>query len=198
MRGSGIVLAGGTSRRMGVDKASLSLDGETLLARTVRVMSSVSDDVLVIGRPERDAIPGTRYAPDDLPDAGPLGGILTGLRRARYSHAAVVACDMPFLHAEIIGLLLRVAEGYDAAVPRLDGRAHPTLAVYSRGTIDEIERRLARGELALGSLVEELRVRWVDEGEIRQIDAGAMTFRNVNTPADWTEAQREATEHRTG
>lgn len=196
MRASGIILAGGASRRMGVDKATLALDGETLLARAVRIMAEVTDDVLVLGRPAREAGAGVRYVPDDLPDAGPLGGILTGLRRSRYPYAAVVACDMPFLDAEIIHLLLRVAYGYDAAVPRVGGRIHPTLAVYSRGTIDAIERRLARGELTLSTLLEGLRVRWLDDEEIGEIGAGERTFRNVNTPLDWTETQREMAEHR--
>lgn len=195
---SGIILAGGFSRRMGTDKALLSLGGETLLTRTVRVVSEVTDDVLVIGRAEGDDASSARYLADDFPNSGPLGGILTGLHRARYPYASVAACDLPFLNADVLRLLLEVAEGYDAAVPHLDGRAHPTLAVYSRSCIGPIERQVARGDLALSNLLAELRVEWLDEEEIRRVDPVFRSFRNVNTPRDWQEAQREAEDCRAG
>lgn len=191
---SGIILAGGSSHRMGIDKASLSVRGETLLARTVRIMSEVSDDILVIGRARGDDDLGARYFADDLPDAGPLGGLLTGLRRARYPYALAVACDMPFLDAAVPRLLLKVAKGYDAAVPRLHGRAQPTLAIYSRSSVDAIERQIARRDLTLRSLLATLRVRWIEEEEIGPADPGSRSFRNVNTPHDWLEAQLEANE----
>lgn len=198
MRASGIILAGGASRRMGVDKATLTLNGETLLARAVRLMSEVTAEVLVVGRAEQETMAGVRYVPDDIENAGPLGGILSGLRRSTCQYAAVAACDMPFLRVEVIRLLLRRADGYDAAVPRVAGRAHPTLAVYSREITGEIEDRLARGERALNSLLEGLRVRWVDESEIRGVDPDERAFRNINTPRDWAWVQQEAIEPRTG
>jgi molybdopterin-guanine dinucleotide biosynthesis protein A len=181
---------------MGTDKALLSLDGETLLARTVRAVSEVSAEVLLIGRVASDGASSARYLADDFPNLGPLGGLLTGLRRARYPYAAVVACDLPFLNADVLRLLLEVAEGYDAVVPRLDGRAHPTLAVYGRSSIGAIERQVARGDLSLRDLLAELRVRWLDEAEIRRVDPVFRSFRNVNTPRDWQEAQREAEDGR--
>lgn len=191
MRVSGIILAGGSSRRMGTDKASLRLGGETLLARTIHVVSQVSGDVLVIGRAQGNDTSSARYIADDIPDSGPLSGILTGLRQAKYPYAAVVACDMPFLNANVLRLLTEAAEGYDVAVPRLDGRVHPTLAVYGRSCIRVIERQIAREDLALSTLLTELRVAWVEEDEIRRVDPLARSFRNVNTPREWHEAQRE-------
>lgn len=196
MRVSGIILAGGASRRMGTDKASLGFGGETLLSRTVRVVSQVTDDVLVVGRVGGNDALSARYLADDFPNSGPLGGLLTGLRQARYPYATVVACDMPFLDASVLRLMGEVAEGYDAVVPRLDGSAQPTLAVYGRSCSGAIERQFARGDLALRNLLPELRVRWIDDEEIRRVDPSGQSFRNVNTPGDWEEARREAEDSR--
>lgn len=189
---SAIILAGGASRRMGTDKALLTLDGKTLLARVVAVMARVAGEILVVGAPPRHVPEGVRYMPDDLPGSGPLGGILTGLRRARQQYAVVAACDMPFLQPALLRFLLGSAPGYEAVIPRFQGRAHPTLGVYSRETIEVIERRLAQGERSIVGMLESIHVRWLDEASILRIDPSGKSFRNVNTPSEWEAILREA------
>ena len=79
---SGVVLAGGASRRMGRDKALMELDGEPLVARAVRLLSGVCSDVAVAsgdGRRLDGAGLGVRQVADVVPDAGPVAGIAAGL-----------------------------------------------------------------------------------------------------------------------
>jgi len=119
---AGIVLAGGQSRRMGTDKAVIDFDGMTLLRRSVAAFQQAQvDEVVVVGRTELPEDLGTvKAVADRQADAGPLGGIVTGLLtiiedRPRtpaapvdreLAGAMVLACDLPFVDAAAIRMLL--------------------------------------------------------------------------------------------
>lgn len=176
---SGIILAGGRSSRMGRDKSQLEMDGNTLLDRVVKVVADLADDVHIVGH---------GHIRDDFPNAGPLGGLLTGLRRARHPTSIVVACDLPFLNGALLAYLHSLLEGHDAVVPRVEGRPEPLHAVYRTAIIPAVERLLRDGSLSMQSLVSRVDVRWVDENETDCFDPARLSFKNVNTPLDWEEA----------
>ncbi len=97
---TGIVLAGGRSRRFGgVDKARLPVGGRPLLQRSLDALHPVTSVQWVVGG---RAIAGARTLPDRYPDDGPLGGLLTALAALDTTHALVVACDLPFLTAAFL------------------------------------------------------------------------------------------------
>ncbi|HFD40695.1 MAG TPA: molybdenum cofactor guanylyltransferase, partial [Anaerolineae bacterium] len=123
---SGIVLAGGQSRRLGRDKALLEIEGRPLLARTVHTLAALSDDLIVVtNAPERYAPLGlpVRFVADEKPGIGSLMGLYSGLKAAHHPYALVVACDMPFLNPALLRYLLSLTAGYDIVIPRRDGLA---------------------------------------------------------------------------
>jgi molybdopterin-guanine dinucleotide biosynthesis protein A len=151
--GAGIILAGGRSSRMGADKALLEIDGETMLMRTSRVVSAVVSEVLIVGRttlpPELD---GTSAIPDGYGEAGPLGGIATGLAHLGVEQALVVACDQPYVQADLLRLLVSLAPGYDAVVPLVSDRVEVARSsgedmnhAGGKAAIERGEGRQARG-----------------------------------------------------
>jgi molybdopterin-guanine dinucleotide biosynthesis protein A len=183
-------MAGGKSSRLGTDKALLTLNGETLLARALRVLSGVTAEQMVIGPPERQQhAGGARVCPDRFPTSGPLGGIYTALETATHDLVLVVACDMPFLSVSLLGYLLTLAEGCDVVLPRPDGRGEQLHAVYRRSCLDPIKRLLESGDYKIDRFFSEVRVRAVDESELRRYDVELQSFRNVNTASDWADAQ---------
>ena len=122
-RTAGIILAGGRSTRMGRDKALLQIDGETMLARTVRIVSEVMPEVLIVGRTTLPpGLSGVTAVPDAYGETGPLGGIVTGLTRVTAEQVLVVSCDLPHLQADVLRLLVALAPGFDAVVPLLRER----------------------------------------------------------------------------
>ena len=183
---SGIVLAGGMSRRLGRDKAIEPVDGEPLISRVIGRLSQVSEQtVVVVNDTERaSALPlpdSATVAVDVYPGKGSLGGIFTGLSAADGEWGIVVACDMPFLNVGLLGHMLSIRDGLDVVVPVLDGRPEPTHAAYSKTCLPFIERRLQADDLKIARFFEEVRVRFVPEEVIDRLDPGRLSFFNVNT-----------------
>ncbi|HEX8918780.1 MAG TPA: molybdenum cofactor guanylyltransferase [Chloroflexota bacterium] len=190
---SALVLAGGQSRRLGRDKAQLQIGRESILDRTIRVLRRLTTDVLAVGRKaEGQYATFTRFLPDERPDAGPLGGLYTGLRNARGANVVAVACDLPYLDIDALHYLLGLIPGYDAVIPVVGGREQPLHAVYIRTVTPTIERRLDEHELQLSGLLRELHVRFVREEELVEAHVSLQSFVNVNTLEEWHLIERDA------
>jgi molybdenum cofactor guanylyltransferase len=192
---SGIVVAGGHSRRLGQDKRRLKLWGEAgpmLLEYTVATVSRVCDDVIVVlNDPEVWAQLPARLTSDLYPDAGPLGGIYSGLVAAQTSHALVVAADMPLLHGDLLRWMVDQPRDYDVLAPRLaGGRARNRLgvetlhAIYSRACLEPIARQLDAGNPQVIGFWESVQVRIIAPEIIARFDPAGDSFRNINTPED--------------
>jgi molybdopterin-guanine dinucleotide biosynthesis protein A len=186
---TGIVLAGGKSRRLGRDKAVEPVGGEPLVRRVIGRLSQVTDEtVVVVADAERGGeLPldgSTRVAVDLYPGGGSLGGIFTGLSAASGDWGVVVACDMPFLSIGLLGRLLSAREGYDAVVPVVDGRPEPTHAAYSVRCLPYIEPRLQANDLKIAGFFDEVRVDFLSESEFEREDPQRLSFFNVNTQDD--------------
>lgn len=182
---AGIVLAGGQSRRMGRDKALLIVDGVTLLERAVRTLGETASTVIVVADdPGRYLLAGATVVGDDFPGAGPLGGIVTGLRHAGPGLHLVIACDMPFVRGELLALLLSRAAGHDAAIPWIGGRPEPLCAAYDFRCLSPLSRTIAEGERAVHRALHLISAVQVEESDVREIDPALASFVNLNEPRD--------------
>ncbi len=181
---TGVVLAGGQSSRMGRDKALIELDGITLLDRAIDLLRPHAKEVLVIGDPAKYAPEHGTVIPDDLPGKGPLGGLVTALKHARYVRLIVLACDVPNISDRLLIHLKNDLIGeVDAVVPRHEGLIEPLAAVYHRHAIELFERNIAADRLKMSDALGRVRTRWFElvpgeEGWPKDL------FKNVNTPTD--------------
>lgn len=189
---SGIVLAGGESRRLGEDKALLDFGGRTLLEITVERLRAITADVVIAcgagpraGWPEVEA----RTALDRTPGWGPLAGLEAGLKAIANEVAVAVACDMPFLNAELLRHMASLLDGHDAVVPVVGDRQHALHAVYSRGCLPVVEELLERRG-SMRELLAAVRTRVVSEAEVRAVDPTGLSCFNLNSQQD-LEAARE-------
>lgn len=188
---SGIVLAGGQSRRMGRDKAGLAFGGTSLVCWVAGRLGPACAEVIVVARSAADCAGcGARVIGDRWPDAGPLGGLATGLDAVATPLAAAVACDLPFVERALLCGLAGLAPDYDAVVPEIAGRAQPLCAVYRRTAGQAAEAVLRRGDRSLHDLLAllDLRVCYVPEETLRKWDPALRSFDNINTPEDYERA----------
>lgn len=182
-----VVLAGGASQRMGVNKALLPVSPqETLVGRVVANLRALAEDmVLVSNSPELYSGLPVRHAADEYHGAGPLAGLHAGLRAVRNRWAFVAACDMPLIDHRLVRYMALLTEGYDAVAPRVGQSIEPLHALYSRDCLPAIEARLKDGQRRVISFYPDVRVRFVDEREIAIFDREGRSFANANTPEDW-------------
>lgn len=187
---SAAVMAGGRSSRFGRDKALLLLDGEPLLARAVRLLAPLTDDVLVLGPADRASVaPNAQVVQDGVPGIGPLGGIATALRAALHPAVLVLATDMPLLQPGLLRHLMSLAPNHDVVIPRVFGRTQQLCAVYGRGCLPHIDAQIARGDYKIDRFFPLVRARIVEEEEVRGYDPALLSFRNINTEEDWQSLQ---------
>jgi molybdopterin-guanine dinucleotide biosynthesis protein A len=188
----GFILVGGESRRMGTDKAALSIDGQTSLQRVAAAVSAVSFPVTLVGaRREYDGVT-LRNVPDIHEKWGALGGIHAALAKAEKTWALIVACDLPFVTAELFERLKSfVNEDTDAIVPiQPDARPQPLCALYRRKTcLPETETLIAADEHTPRALLTKMRTRRIEYDEINDLNRADRFFLNLNTASDFEQAQ---------
>lgn len=182
---TGLVLAGGASRRMGRDKATLVHAGERLVDRAVRTLLAISGEVLVAsGDGLRLDVP-VRQVADVEPAAGPLAGLIAGLEAAVHPAVAVVAVDAPFVDPAV---LLRCAERLGeapACLPEVDGVPQPLHAVWATAAAGDARAALRRGERSPRRLAASLGAVVLGPDEWRDVArAGGRFAASWNRPED--------------
>ncbi|WP_326546061.1 molybdenum cofactor guanylyltransferase [Mycolicibacterium sp. ND9-15] len=177
-----IILAGGASRRMGRDKATLTYEGTTLVERMVSILGPRCTPVLVIAAPGQALPPlDAEVLRDEVRGVGPLLATGRGLRAAAEAGAElafVAAVDMPLLTVDLLDELAAPAVrlGADVVLP-WDGRDHYLAGVYRTALAGRVAELVAAGERSMRALVER-----VDTQRIVMPEQPALT--NVNTAAD--------------
>ncbi|OQZ91172.1 molybdenum cofactor guanylyltransferase [Mycobacterium alsense] len=187
---AGVILAGGESRRMGRDKATLPgpTGAATLVEYVAGVVAQRCEPVFVVAAPGQPLPPlQARVLRDEARGMGPLPATGRGLRAAAEAGARfafVCAVDMPLLTAELIDDLVRLAAKTDAEVVLpWDGRSHYLAAVYRTDLAERVDALVAAGERKMSALI--------DASDAQQIvlpDSRALT--NVNTDAQLRAALR--------
>lgn len=194
---SGAILAGGRSTRMGTNKALLEVGGVRLIDGALVTLRAIFPEVLLVANdPEPYAALGLPIVADLIPGKGPLGGLYTAVTAAINPWAFCLACDMPFANARLIQHLVALAEGYDVVVPRTAEGVQPLHAVYGKTCLAAMRRQIEADRLKIDRLYESLRVRYVDEAEMRPLDPDLLSFWNLNTREEWAVAQAQAAARR--
>ena len=179
---SGALLAGGKSQRMQTDKATLTLNGETLFAKGIRALQTICADVKIAGERndlDLDEIPS--YA-DNYPGSS-LGGLHNAVFHASNEWVCVLPCDLPFPSPKLLRQLLHYRTGSDAIIPRTPSGSEPLIGCYHKRVLPTIEQRLKSGNMRLTSLLDCLNVHYLDPPELPNGWRRALC--NLNNPQDF-------------
>jgi molybdopterin-guanine dinucleotide biosynthesis protein A len=187
---TGVLLAGGKSRRMGRDKRFLELGGKTFLERTLVVFEQLFSEILVVVAEPIDRPTQTehRIVCDLYPNRGSLGGLYTGLFYAAHRRVFTAACDMPFLDPAAVTFMAALDHHHhaDIVIAQLATGLQPMHALYSKDCLPHLQHMIEAGDLRLHQLVQApgLSTRLISEDEMRSVDPQLLSFFNVNRPAD--------------
>ena len=209
---AGYVMAGGGSTRFGEDKARAILDGKPMLTRMCDLLSNVTTSVQIVAPANRYQFASQPIIEDRWPGEGPLGGIVTALLHSRDSvrarHAVpaaaehwnlIVSCDMPFLTQEFLAQLRDFAEASDAKaiVPESAHGREPLCACWRTSAATELRTAFEAGMRRVTDALKLLNAEVLDEQHWKRFDSAGRLFWNMNTAADYAEAQRIVASERT-
>ena len=188
----GVVLAGGSSRRLGLDKALLRFGDAPLLKIVVDRITQVCDHVVVaVDRPERyqELRLSAKLVADAAPGLGPISGLQSGLQACDAEHILVVACDLPFLNLALLRFMADLPRSYQALVPWSESRWQPLCAIYARSCLKVVDVMVSAGGGSMHQLLERLDVQRPDEEEMRRLDPQRLSFLNLNERSDLERAR---------
>ena len=193
----GIVLCGGQSKRMGRPKAWLPFAGETLLPRVVRLLGEAVSPIVVVAAPEQDLPPlptEVCIVRDEERDRGPLQGLAAGLvaLQGQVDAAYASSCDVPFLRPAFVKRMIDLLGSHQICVPRVGDYYHPLAAVYRLDVLGAVHELLRQDRLRPVFLFDAVPTRVVEAHELCDVDPTFETLRNLNTPADYEQAMRDA------
>ena len=184
---TGVILAGGASRRMGCNKALLKIGDTTLIETVYRTMAALFHDVVIVtNAPEEYAFLPCRTVRDTYRDVGAMGGLHAGLAASFSPRVFVVGCDMPYLSPVLIRQLCAMVQSGDALVPvNAEGMREPLHALYDVRVIDRTRQLIESGHQSILDLLDALDTTLVPLSAFAAIDGAAASCTNINTPEEY-------------
>ena len=187
-RVTGIIVAGGQSRRFGSDKAAAMLRGRPLLQWVRDALAPAVSDIVIVTAAGQTLPPMHPSSPvavveDREAQRGPLAGIAAGLGAAPSAVCFVTSCDAPLLRPSVVELVVQALDSHDIALPEVGGHQQPLTAAYRReACLAAVEAALAAGTNKITEAFAPLAVRLLGEDQLRSVDPDLRSFRNANTP----------------
>ncbi len=191
---SAVVLAGGSSSRIGEDKSLLELAGKPLLIHVIDAVRTSVDEVIVVTSSQRrieeySALTGgkVKYALDEIRQSSPLIGALSGFNVALSKYSLLLPSDTPFISGEVVSFLFQLCIEKSAVIPRWpNGQIEPLHAVYETAVaVRAAKAAISEGRLDMRGMIEKMHgVRYVSTIVLQQLDPKLRLFFNVNTRSD--------------
>jgi molybdenum cofactor guanylyltransferase len=183
---SAVLLAGGESRRMGQDKATLLFHGRSFWQIQLDLLRKLQpEEIFLSARTDPAWRPsGVQFVPDRPPSRGPLSGLAATLTRIRTDHLLALAIDMPFVTEEVLRSLCNSIEPGRGVIPMIGDRAEPLAAVYPKGAGIDLNAALSGSDFSLQSLTKKL----VEAGKLNLVnilEEKEKFFRNFNELSDF-------------
>ena len=183
---SGIILAGGLSKRYGRNKAFLEINGVRLIDHITEKMKRIFKEVMLVANDKEDyEYLGLPIVEDRIKGLGPIGGIYTGLMSISNQAGFFVACDMPSLNEPLVRYMVGLMDNYAAVVPFVAHEVEPLHALYATTCIDPIQRLIKAQRYQVRLFYQYINIRYVGEDEIKEFAPPQRVFQNINTPQEF-------------
>uniref|UniRef100_A0A832G1A7 Probable molybdenum cofactor guanylyltransferase n=1 Tax=Ignavibacterium album TaxID=591197 RepID=A0A832G1A7_9BACT len=184
---TGVILAGGKSSRMGVNKSFLKLGNQTIIERIVELMKSIFTEVIIItNTPDEYKFLKLPLYEDIYKWKGPLAGIHSALTHSRTEKIFVLSCDVPFMSKEMIEYIVEYKSDKSIVFCEAAGYHQPLVGVYSKKILSAIEKFISNNEISNKSFHQFLKI--VDVEIIHPEKLSFYKdeiFFNVNRPEDY-------------
>lgn len=177
-----IILAGGKSSRMGVDKALLKMNGKTLLETVIEICQPVCSSIIISSNNPAHSVHGYPVIADEQKGCGPIGGIYTCIKQSLTNWNFIISVDTPFVTPDFIQFLLLHTGDFNVVIPVYSGKTEPLIALYNRSCLPVIEKQIQLQLFKIQHLLALLNAEFVECNE--WIEKTPMIFNNLNRPED--------------
>jgi len=151
----GIILAGGKSERLGLDKRFITIHGISLLDRSILLLKEVTAPIIIVAADDEKLIQYDSFTISDIVKGiGPIGGIYTGLKHIKANAGLFIPCDMPLIQPALLKLLIKESVDYEIVLFKTPKDFQPLPGIYSKRCIRYLEDAINRNDLSLKSFIE--------------------------------------------
>ena len=187
---TGVILAGGSSKRYGKNKAFLKIGSARLIDSIIQEMKTIFKRVILITNEKKKyeylEVP---IVEDLVKGLGPLGGIYTGLMSIPDQAGFFVACDMPLINRQLVRYMVDIKGNHRAVVPAVADKIEPLHAIYFQSCLKPIRHLIDSNRYQVRLFYDYIPVRYVKEDEIRKFCCPSKAFLNINTPDEFAKIQ---------
>ena len=186
---AGVILAGGKSKRMGLDKSLLEFKGKTLIQRIIDEHNKLVENVFVIGK-ETGTLQNAIGVKDNIENIGPIGGLYTAMSEIKANWYLISPCDMPFLnHSDLKVILNEVKNSsHEAIIAESEKGLEPLVAAYNSSVLPVLKKNIENGNYAIRSLFKKINTKLLKfNAQIFEKDI----FFNINYPDDYKSALQQ-------
>jgi molybdenum cofactor guanylyltransferase len=190
---TGIILAGGQSKRMGYNKALVKLKGRPLIEYSLNALRGVTGNIVLSVGSEMFQYKNLPSVTDIIPGCGPVGAIWSALRYSTTVMNLVISCDMPFVPVPLLKMLIKEAEEYGAPVTLpVDNKGclQPLCAVYNKSILPLFNEAVIQKKFKLKDLISEAGMRQIKTDQSHDLFSPGIFF-NMNTPDDLKNADEQ-------
>jgi len=183
---TGIILAGGKSRRLGEEKGLAEFNGKPLIQHTIDILQPVCYKIIISANRQLDgyAAFGYEVVEDQIKDIGPMGGLMACLERSDTRYNFVISCDTPFIPSDLFPFLLESIENFQVAVPvHHDNYIEPLCAVYATNVIWQLQHCIENRNYKLTDFIAEVKAKKLTINDQLPFYHDEM-FVNMNTRKD--------------
>jgi len=180
---TGVVLAGGKSRRMKTDKALIKFNDKTLIEHQLDLLKPIFNSVLISANTDNYSFTDVSIIKDEQTDLGPIGGISSILKNVETEYIFVISVDTPMITPELINHLISQKENHDIVMPVFKGKYEPTCAVYNQNCIKIIEKQILAKNYKLINFIEKSKTKFIEIDENSEFYKENL-FVNLNKPED--------------
>ena len=177
---TGIILAGGQSKRMGTEKGLVKFNGKPLIEYALAALKPICGEILISANSSSYDNLGYPVYADIIPGSGPMGGIFTCLLKSNNDLNFVLSCDTPLVDNHTILQILEGSSGFDATVPWHGNEFfEPLCAVYHKNIIPVFEECIKDGNFKIPDLLKKVNTHKIQTGKKKGLDPNV--FYNVNS-----------------
>lgn len=159
---TGIILAGGKSSRMGLDKGLLQLNGTTFISHILNAVKPLVSDIIIVSNNIEYDVFGHKRVDDIIKNAGPVAGLHSGLSLSETKYNLVLSCDIPLIKTNILKKLIEGNnDNFDIIQLQSQGKTMPLIGLYKKKCAHKFLELLQGNERRLRYAVDQLNTKTI-------------------------------------